>query len=90
MWKDVHNFFVSQNVCSLGMCYVADHFRRYFNKKKVVTNVGERSVSDSFRRRCDKFRIDMKLPNASNEKEGHVWVDPACRDKPVKNIEDGV
>ena len=27
---------------------------------------------------------------SSDEQEGHVWVDPACGDKPVKNIEDGV
>ena len=44
VWKDVHDRFVSDNVCGFGMCYVTDNIRRYLNKKKIVTNVGKQSV----------------------------------------------
>ena len=83
VWKDVHDRFVSDNVCGLGMCYVADHFRRYFNKKKIVTNVGNQSVLNPCRGGSDKSMISKKLAKTSDDKESHVRVDPAGSDEPV-------
>ena len=39
VWKDVHDRFVSNNVCGFGMRYIANHVRRYLNNEKVMINV---------------------------------------------------